>query len=95
MTTPADVENLLRELAPRVLGVLVRHYGGFDTCEDAVQETLLAASVQWPADGLPGNPMGWLVTVASRRRTELWRNESARQAAHQGQRRRVPSAAAG
>jgi predicted RNA polymerase sigma factor len=78
LTTPAEVEDLLRELAPRVLGVLVRHYGGFGTCEDAVQETLLAASVQWPADGLPGNPMGWLVTVASRRRTELWRSESAR-----------------
>jgi predicted RNA polymerase sigma factor len=87
LTTPAEVEDLLRELAPRVLGVLVRHYGGFDTCEDAVQETLLAASVQWPADGLPGNPMGWLVTVASRRRTELWRNESAR-------RRREEAAAA-
>jgi predicted RNA polymerase sigma factor len=87
LTTPAEVEDLLRELAPRVLGVLVRHYGGFDTCEDAVQETLLAASVQWPSDGLPGNPMGWLVTVASRRRTELWRNESAR-------RRREQAAAA-
>jgi len=87
LTTPAEVEDLLRELAPRVLGVLVRHYGGFDTCEDAVQETLLAASVQWPADGLPDNPMGWLVTVASRRRTELWRNESAR-------RRREEAAAA-
>jgi predicted RNA polymerase sigma factor len=87
LTTPAEVEDLLRELAPRVLGVLVRHYGGFGTCEDAVQETLLAASVQWPADGLPGNPMGWMVTVASRRRTELWRNESAR-------RRREEAAAA-
>jgi len=87
LTTPAEVEDLLRELAPRVLGVLVRHYGGFDTCEDVVQETLLAASVQWPSDGLPGNPMGWLVTVASRRRTELWRNESAR-------RRREQAAAA-
>jgi RNA polymerase sigma factor (sigma-70 family) len=87
LTTPAEVEDLLRELAPRVLGVLVRHYGGFGTCEDAVQETLLAAAVQWPADGLPGNPMGWLVTVASRRRTELWRNESAR-------RRREEAAAA-
>ena len=87
MTTPAEVEDLLRELAPRVLGVLVRHYGGFDTCEDAVQETLLAASVHWPADGLPNNPTGWLVTVASRRRTELWRSESAR-------RRREEAAAA-
>jgi RNA polymerase sigma factor (sigma-70 family) len=57
----------------------VRHYGGFDSCEDAVQEALLAATVQWPTEGVPANPKGWLITVASRRRTELWRNESARQ----------------
>jgi RNA polymerase sigma factor (sigma-70 family) len=76
-TTP-EVEGLLRELAPHVLGALVRHYGGFDTCEDAVQEALLAAAVQWPTDGLPTNPKAWLITVASRRRTELWRNETAR-----------------
>jgi predicted RNA polymerase sigma factor len=73
-----EVEELLRELAPQVLGALVRHFGGFGTCEDAVQEALLAASLQWPADGVPEHPKGWLITVASRRRTELWRNESAR-----------------
>jgi len=73
-----DYEELLRDLAPQVLGALVRHYGGFDTCEDAVQEALLAAAQQWPADGVPDNPRGWLVTVASRRWIELVRNESAR-----------------
>jgi RNA polymerase sigma factor (sigma-70 family) len=72
------VEGLLRELTPRVLGVLVRRTGDFETCEDAVQEALLAAATQWPAEGVPANPTGWLVTVASRRRTELWRNEAAR-----------------
>jgi RNA polymerase sigma factor (sigma-70 family) len=82
-----EIEDLLRELAPQVLGVLVRRYGGFDVCEDAVQEALLAASVQWPADGLPDNPKGWLITVAARRWTELWRSESAR-------RRREETAAA-
>jgi predicted RNA polymerase sigma factor len=65
-------------LAPRVLGALVRRYGDFDICEDAVQEALLAAALQWPAEGVPGNPRGWLITVAFRRRTEMWRNESAR-----------------
>jgi predicted RNA polymerase sigma factor len=74
----AEVEGLLRDLAPRVLGALVRRYGGFDTCEDAVQEALLAAAVQWPTEGVPDNPTGWLITVASRRRAELWRSESAR-----------------
>jgi RNA polymerase sigma factor (sigma-70 family) len=72
------VEDLLRELAPQVLGALVRRFGGFDTCEDAVQEALLAAALQWPTEGVPDNPKGWLITVATRRRTELWRNESAR-----------------
>jgi predicted RNA polymerase sigma factor len=71
VTGPTPVEDLLRELAPQVLGVLVRRHGGFDTCEDAVQEALLAAATQWPAEGRPANPKGWLITVASRRRTEL------------------------
>jgi predicted RNA polymerase sigma factor len=74
VTTPA----LLRELAPQVLGALVRRYGGFDTCEDAVQEALLAAAQQWPAEGVPDNPRGWLITVASRRRIEMWRSDAAR-----------------
>jgi RNA polymerase sigma factor (sigma-70 family) len=78
VTSPNRVEDLLRELTPQVLGVLVRRFGGFDTCEDAVQEALLAAAMQWPAEGVPDNPKGWLITVANRRRTELWRNETAR-----------------
>ncbi len=72
------VEGLLRELAPQVLGALVRRYGHFDACEDAVQEALLAASVQWPKEGLPDYPRGWLVTVASRRLTDQLRGEEAR-----------------
>jgi predicted RNA polymerase sigma factor len=73
------IEDLLRELAPQVLGAVVRHHGGFDSCEDAVQEALLAAALQWPVDGVPANPRGWLITVASRRRTEMWRGDTARQ----------------
>ena len=61
---PADVEDLLRELAPQVLGVLARRYGDFDAAEDAVQEALLAAAVHWPADGMPDNPRGWLIQTA-------------------------------
>jgi RNA polymerase sigma factor (sigma-70 family) len=78
--SPAEpaIANLLRELAPRVLGVLVRRNGNFDDCEDAVQEALLAAAVSWPADGVPANPTGWLITTASRRLVETWRKESAR-----------------
>jgi predicted RNA polymerase sigma factor len=72
------IEGLLRELAPQVLGVLVRRYGSFDACEDAVQEALLTAATRWPVDGVPDNPKGWLITVASRRRIELWRADTAR-----------------
>jgi RNA polymerase sigma factor (sigma-70 family) len=72
------VEDLLRELAPQVLGVLVRRYGRFDSSEDAVQEALLAAATQWPEQGVPESPRAWLVTVASRRLVDGWRAESAR-----------------
>ncbi|EOD63569.1 RNA polymerase sigma factor [Amycolatopsis vancoresmycina] len=71
-------ERLLRELAPQVLAALVRRYGDFDACEDAVQEALLAASQQWPREGIPDHPKGWLITTASRRRIEQWRSETAR-----------------
>ncbi|MFJ6621602.1 RNA polymerase sigma factor [Kitasatospora sp. NPDC091335] len=78
-STAGAVEGLLRELAPQVLGVLVRRHGGaFDACEDAVQEALLAAATQWPRDGVPANPRGWLVTVADRRLVDQVRGESAR-----------------
>ena len=72
-------EDLLRELAPQVLGALVRRFGHFDVCEDAVQEALLAAALQWPADGTPANPRGWLITVASRRLLDSMRSEQSRQ----------------
>jgi RNA polymerase sigma factor (sigma-70 family) len=58
---------------------LVRRYGHFDTAEDATQEALLAAATTWPAAGRPDNPLGWLITVASRRLTDLLRSEQARQ----------------
>ncbi|WP_020670355.1 DUF6596 domain-containing protein [Amycolatopsis nigrescens] len=72
------VTELLRPLVPQVLGTLVRRYGQFDACEDAVQEAAVAASVQWRTDGLPRNPRGWLLTVATRRLTDFWRSEAAR-----------------
>jgi RNA polymerase sigma factor (sigma-70 family) len=77
MTSPAT-EDLLRMLTPQVLGALVRRHGQFEGCEDAVQEALLAATVQWPDEGVPDNPRGWLVTVASRRLIDQMRSEHAR-----------------
>ena len=73
-----ELEDLLRQLAPQVLGALVRRFGHFDSAEDAVQEALLAAAFQWPRAGRPDNPKGWLITVAARQLTDLLRSEQAR-----------------
>lgn len=73
-----EVEGLLRRLTPQVLGAVVRRYGHFDLAEDATQEALLAATTQWPKEGLPHDPTAWLITVAARRLTDLLRAEQAR-----------------
>jgi RNA polymerase sigma factor (sigma-70 family) len=85
--TDSSIDGILRAQAPQVLAAVVRKYGDFDSSEDAVQEALLAASEQWPTQGLPDNPRAWLITVASRRRIATLRSESAR-------RRREEAAAA-
>jgi RNA polymerase sigma factor (sigma-70 family) len=71
-------ENLLRELAPKVLGAVVRRFGDFSAAEDAVQEAFVAAALQWPTEGVPDNPRGWLIHVAARRMTDHSRAELAR-----------------
>ena len=81
MTSPAldrDAEHLLRDLAPQVLGAVTRRYRDFAACEDAVQDALIAAAQQWPRDGMPDNPRGWLIQVASRRMIDQIRSDSAR-----------------
>jgi RNA polymerase sigma factor (sigma-70 family) len=78
LRTDPRIEDLLRELAPQVLGALVRRHGQFDACEDAVQEALLAAALQWADEGVPDSPRAWLTTVATRRLVDEWRSESAR-----------------
>ena len=75
----AAPDRLLRELAPQVLGAVVRRFGGdFSAAEDAVQEALVAAAMQWPVEGVPDNPRGWLIRVARRRRSDQLRAELAR-----------------
>src|SRR5579885_1965165 len=71
-------EHLLRELAPQVLGAILRRFRDFAAAEDAVQEALVAAAMQWPRDGAPDNPRAWLIQVAARRMTDHVRSESAR-----------------
>jgi RNA polymerase sigma factor (sigma-70 family) len=71
-------EHLLRELAPQVLGVVIRRFRDFAAAEDAVQEALIAAAMQWPQEGVPENPRAWLTQVASRRMIDHVRSEQAR-----------------
>ncbi len=80
MTRPLGerAEHLLRELAPQVLGAVIRRFRDFADAEDAVQEALVAAAVQWPEEGVPNNPRAWLIQVASRRMTDHVRSETAR-----------------
>ncbi|AGC49357.1 ECF family RNA polymerase sigma factor [Myxococcus stipitatus DSM 14675] len=80
MTESSDrrIEHLLREHAPRVLGAILRKFRDFGASEDAVQEALLAAALQWPRDGVPDDPRAWLIQVASRRITDHVRAEAAR-----------------
>jgi len=73
-----SIEDLLRALAPQVLGALVRRSGDFADAEDATQEALLAAATQWPFEGVPGNPRGWLIQVGARRLADLVRTQDAR-----------------
>jgi len=80
MNQPWDATcgHLLRELAPQVLGVLARRFRDFASAEDAVQEAMIAAFRQWPQEGMPDNPRGWLIQVASRRMADQARSEIAR-----------------
>jgi RNA polymerase sigma factor (sigma-70 family) len=71
-------QHLLRELMPQVLGAVIRRFRDFAASEDAVQEALIAAAVQWPRDGLPENPRAWLIHIASRRIADHVRAETAR-----------------
>ena len=75
---PFPGEHLLRDLAPQVLGAVMRRFGDFAAAEDAVQEALIAAARQWPTEGVPDNPRGWLIHVAARRMTDHIRAELAR-----------------
>ncbi|MEV6419953.1 sigma-70 family RNA polymerase sigma factor [Streptomyces sp. NPDC051662] len=79
MRPGTEIEDLLRLHTPQVLGALVRRYGHFGAAEDSVQEALLAAARQWPETGVPDNPRGWLIRVASRRLMDQLRADEARQ----------------
>ncbi len=87
------IGDLLRELAPQVLGAVVRRFGDFAAAEDAVQEALLAAAVHWPREGVPGNPRGWLIQTAVHKMTDQLRSEQARRRREETAAVREPSPA--
>ena len=91
MTAATDDWQHVRRLAPEVLGTLVRRYGHFDECEDAVQEALVAAAVQWPVEGRPTSPKAWLLTVAARRLANRLRSDGARRRREQTQAALLPA----
>jgi RNA polymerase sigma factor (sigma-70 family) len=95
MTEPLAIERELRERGPLVLAALARRDGDFAACEDAVQEALLAAAVQWPRDGIPDQPTAWLTRVARRRRIEAIRSETARRRREDADGRTAPTATVG
>ena len=78
MAESSELEHLLRAEAPQVLGALVRRFGHFDIAEDAVQDALLAAAQQWPAQGIPDHPRGWLIRVGYRRMIDQLRADQVR-----------------
>jgi RNA polymerase sigma factor (sigma-70 family) len=80
LTVAPEVEGLLRELAPQVLGLVARRFGDFGTAEDAVQDALLVAATRWSRDGVPANPRAWLTQTATRRMIDVWRSDQARSA---------------
>src|SRR3954447_12264558 len=88
------IEGLLRESAPRPLAAVARRFGDFADAEDAVQEAMVEAARQWPAQGLPENPGGWLVHVAARRMTDRIRSETARRRREQEAAAEEPEAVA-
>lgn len=75
MTT--DREQLLRDLSPQALGILVRRGWDFAAAEDAVQEALVEAWRHWPDDP-PREPKSWLVKVAGRKLIDEQRSAQAR-----------------
>ncbi len=93
MNQGPGIEDLLRELAPQVLGVVIRRFADFGAAEDAVQEALLAAALHWPQEGVPANPRGWLIQTAVRRMTDQLRSEQARRRREDAAAMREPPAA--
>jgi RNA polymerase sigma-70 factor (ECF subfamily) len=74
----AAIERAYRESSGRAVATLVRLFGDIDLAEEAVQEAFAVAAARWPADGVPPNPGGWIVTTARNKALDRLRRESTR-----------------
>lgn len=75
MTSPDPFQALYRRENRRVFATLVRLLGDFDLAEDALQSAFLAAAERWPRDGVPANPVGWLVSAGRFRAIDSLRRQ--------------------
>ncbi|MEN3607960.1 RNA polymerase sigma factor [Plantactinospora sp. ZYX-F-223] len=60
----------------RAVAVLIRVFGDIDIAEDAVQDAFATAVRNWPAEGTPPSPAGWIITTARNRAIDRLRRES-------------------
>jgi RNA polymerase sigma-70 factor (ECF subfamily) len=74
----AVIERAYRESSGRAVAILARLFGSIDIAEEAVQEAFAIAVARWPADGVPPNPGGWIVTTARNKALDRLRRESTR-----------------
>jgi len=70
------IDDIYRRDRRRVFSTLVRLLGSFDRAEEAVQDAFRAAAERWPQDGVPGNPVAWLVSAGRFRAIDRLRRES-------------------
>ena len=57
------VDGLYRTESRRVLATLIRLLGDFDVAEEALHDAFVVAMERWPAEGIPANPVAWLVST--------------------------------
>jgi RNA polymerase sigma-70 factor (ECF subfamily) len=77
-----DLGEIFRREAGRCTATLIRVLGDIDLAEDAVAEAFAIAAEQWPTQGVPPNPGGWITTTARNRAIDRLRRESSRTERH-------------
>src|ERR1700690_4286496 len=82
MSDMSDVERVFREDSGRAVATLIRLFGDIDIAEEAVQEAFVIATQNWPTNGPPPSPTGWIITTARNRAIDRLRREASRHDRH-------------